>query len=217
MVFVHAPSLEKQHMEKGVIEGGRIVAYNFFILVGPKSDPAGVNRSQSVLEAFKKIYQAGEEGRALFVSRGDNSGTHVKELSIWNKTKLAPKGRGWYKECGCGMDQDLVMSNELGAYTLSDMGTYLQFKRGGRLPNLEILYANATDLDMINIYRVYLVRGCTGAERSYAEDFAKFVYENQRRLIGSYGVDKYGEPLFYPPIDRLEELKRIWGILASGG
>ncbi|MEM4970663.1 MAG: substrate-binding domain-containing protein [Sulfolobales archaeon] len=133
MVFVHAPSLEKQYMDRGVIEGRRIIAYNFFILVGPKEDPAQANRSQSVVEAFKKIYQAGESGRAMFISRGDNSGTHVKELSIWNKTALDPKGRGWYKECGCGMDQDLVMANELKGYTLSDTGTYLQFKKEGRL------------------------------------------------------------------------------------
>ncbi|HWQ17802.1 MAG TPA: substrate-binding domain-containing protein [Sulfolobales archaeon] len=214
-VFVHAPSLEKQYIDKGIITGGRIIAYNYFIIVGPTYDPAEVNRSRDVLEAFRKIYTAGDLGKAIFITRGDNSGTNVKELSLWRKSGLDPSRKSWYKNCGCGMDQALVMANELRAYTLSDMGTYLQFKRAGRLPNLEILYANATDTNMINIYSIYIVSGCKGDARKYAEEFRDFVYSNQERLIGSYGVSKYGAPLFYPARDRAQEIQALWREIAS--
>lgn len=217
LVFVHAPSLEKQYIDRGIITGGRIIAYNYFVIVGPKEDPAGVNRTTDALTAFRNIYSAGDSGRAVFISRGDNSGTNVKELSLWNKTRLDPSGRSWYKNCGCGMDQALIMANELRAYTLSDVGTYLQFKKGGRLPNIEILYANSTDPDMINIYSIYLVSSCTGEARRYAEEFKEFVYNNQENLIGRYGVDRYGAPLFYPARDKEQEIQALWSRLAAGG
>ncbi|HIP85118.1 MAG TPA: tungsten ABC transporter permease [Pyrodictium sp.] len=213
MVFVHAPSLEREYVEKGVLEQHRIIAYNFFVIVGPQDDPAGVRGARSATEVFMKIYVAGEEGKATFVSRGDYSGTHVKELSIWRFASLDPRGRPWYRESGAGMAQTLVMANELRAYTLSDIGTYLKLKKDGKLPNLEILYANSTEL--INIYSVYIVKSCAGEERKYAELFADFVYNNQD-LIGRYGVDKYGQPLFYPAKDKESDLYKIWLKLSRG-
>jgi len=213
MVFVHAPSLEKQYMEEGVITGHRIFAYNYFIVVGPPSDPANVKAAENAVDAFKRIYEAGEAGKAKFVSRGDNSGTHVKELSIWKLAGLDPRGRSWYLESGQGMSQTLVMASELGAYTLSDIGTYLKLKKDSKLPGIELLYSNSTEL--INIYSIYLVTSCTGGEREYAEKFAEFVYNNQD-LIGSYGVDRYGQPLFYPAEGHEEELQAAWEMLAKG-
>ncbi|HIQ10355.1 MAG TPA: tungsten ABC transporter permease [Pyrodictium sp.] len=213
MVFVHAPSLEREYVEKGVLEQHRIIAYNFFVIVGPQDDPAGVRGAKSATEVFMKIYVAGEEGKATFVSRGDYSGTHVKELSIWRFASLDPRGRPWYRESGAGMAQTLVMANELRAYTLSDIGTYLKLKKDGKLPNLEILYANSTEL--INIYSVYIVKSCAGEERKYAELFADFIYNNQD-LIGRYGVDKYGQPLFYPAKDKESDLYKIWLKLSRG-
>ncbi|MEZ0290171.1 MAG: substrate-binding domain-containing protein [Sulfolobales archaeon] len=213
-VMVHAPSLEKQYIDKGVIEYGRIFAYNFFVVVGPSTDPAQIRNASSVVEAFKRIYLAGERGEAIFVSRGDNSGTHVKELSIWNKTGLDPHGKSWYKEAGAGMDQVLIMSNELKAYTLSDIGTYLQFKKENRIPNLELLYYN--DSDLINIYSMYLVKKCPEDIKQYAKLFLDFVYENQD-LIGRYGVDRYGAPLFYPARGVENELKSTWDKLSREG
>ncbi len=213
MVFVHAPSLEKKYIEMGVLENGRIIAYNYFAIAGPGSDPAGVRGAESAVDAFRRIYQAGEEGRARFVSRGDNSGTHVKEMSIWRMAGLDPRGRSWYLESGQGMAQTLIMADELEAYTLTDTGTFLKLKREGRLPGLEILYTNSTEL--INIYSVYLVKGCSGEERRVAEMFQEFVYRNQE-LIARYGVDRYGRPLFYPAEGREDELRRIWEALAEG-
>ena len=213
MVFVHAPSLEREYIEKGVLEQHRIVAYNFFVVVGPQDDPAGVRGAKSAAEVFMKIYVAGEEGKATFVSRGDYSGTHVKEMSIWRLASLNPRGRPWYRESGAGMAQTLVIANELRAYTLSDIGTYLKLKKDGKLPNLEILYSNDTEL--INIYSIYIVKSCTGEERKYAELFADFVHNNQD-LIGRYGVDKYGQPLFYPAKDKESNLYRVWLKLSRG-
>lgn len=214
-VLVHAPNLEREYLEKGVLEPGMILAYNYFVVVGPVDDPAGVSGSGSVVDAFERIYSAGESGRAVFVSRGDRSGTHVRELSVWEKAGLDPVGRSWYREAAAGMEQTLVVANELSAYSLSDLGTYLRFRREGRLPRLEILYAGADDPDMINIYSAYLVRSCSGEERRYAELFLEYLRAHQD-LIGSFGVAEYGQPLFYPAEGRLRELEEIWSWLASG-
>ncbi|HDI02424.1 MAG TPA: extracellular solute-binding protein [Ignisphaera sp.] len=213
MVFVHAPSLEKKYIDRGILEKHRIIAYNYFIIVGPADDPAHIKNSTNAVEAFSRIYRAGEEGKAVFVSRGDNSGTHVKELSIWRTAGLDPHGRPWYRESGSGMAQTLVIANEMNAYTLSDIGTYLKLKVDRKIPNLEILYSNSTEL--INIYSIYIVSSCKGNERKYAEEFSRFVYEHQE-LISDYGVDRYGQPLFYAAKDREDELYKIWQELAKG-
>ena len=208
LVLVHAPSLEKEYISKGVLIDGHIFAYNYFVIVGPKEDPAGVSQSGNVLEAFRRIYLAGEVGKAKFISRGDRSGTHIRELMIWNLTGLNPRGKSWYIETGSGIGKTLLVADEFNAYTLSDVGTFLRFKGEGRIPNLVILYTN--DSELINIYSVYLVNSCNGIERSIAEDFINFLVNNAQELIAKYGVDKYGQPLFYPAKDRIEELSKLW-------
>ncbi len=215
MVLVHAPSLEKQYMSQGVIGEKHIFAYNYFILVGPASDPAGARGAGSVIEAFENIYHAGSEGKALFVSRGDNSGTHVRELMIWSRTGLDPHGREWYLETGSGMSNTLLVANEKKAYTLSDIGTFLKLKKDGRLPDLEILYMNGTEL--INVYSAYMVSSCSGREKSVAEEFIEFITSSEgQQLIASYGVDKYGQSLFYPAQGKLEWLEEAWQELSTG-
>lgn len=209
IVLVHAPSLELKYMRQGVIVDGKIFAYNYFVIAGPRSDPANISSVASVVEAFKRIYYAGEEGRAKFVSRGDNSGTHVKELSIWKLAGLDPHGKPWYLETGSGMAETLLVANEEEGYVLTDIGTYLKLKKEGRLPNLVIVYSNDTEL--INIYSVYLVSTCSGEEREYAEKFIEFITSSRgQELIASYGVDKYGQQLFYPAIDKIDWLKSVW-------
>jgi len=215
MVFVHAPSLERRYIEEGVLTEHRFMAYNYFAVVGPTTDPAAVAASSSAVDAFKRIYQAGEEGKAKFVSRGDNSGTHVREMMIWRLAGLDPTGRPWYIVSGQGMAKTLVMAEELGAYTLSDTGTFLKLSLDGRIPGLSLLYTNSSEL--INVYSVYLVRGCSGDPARYARLFAEFVTGPEgQRIIASYGVDRYGEPLFYPAMGHEEMLREAWERLAQG-
>ena len=213
MVLVHAPSLERKYLDQGVIRDGRIFAYNYFIIVGPPSDPAGVRGASSALEAFSRIFRAGEMGKAYFVSRGDNSGTNVKELSLWNGAGLNPKGRRWYLETGSGMGNTLLVANERAAYTLTDVGTYLKFKREGKLPGLEVLYEN--DEELINVYSIYLVSSCGGEELYYAKRFVNFVLGDGQGLIGEYGVRNFGRPLFHPASEKLDWLREVWRKLAG--
>ena len=216
LVLVHAPSLEKKYIEEGVLERHEIIAFNYFVIVGPTSDPANVSSASSPVEAFKRIYRAGEEGRALFVSRGDRSGTHVRELALWRLAGLDPEGRPWYLEAGQGMSETLIIAAEKGAYTLSDMGTYLKLSREGRLPGLKILYSGGREL--INVYSAYLVSSCTGRERSAAEAFLAYLSsERGQQLIAGYGADKYGAPLFYKAAGNETMLEEAWEWLAGQG
>ncbi len=211
LVLVHAPSLEREYLEKGVIYGGRIFAYNYFVIVGPKSDPANIAKLDPV-EAMKKIYEAGEKGYAKFVSRGDNSGTHIRELMLWRKAGLNPKGKPWYIEIGSDMSQTLMVANEHSAYTLSDIGTYLKFS--SRLTELKVL-VNKGDI-LVNIYSAYLVR--KSRNEKFAKMFINFIVSNKgQEIISSYGKEEFGRPLFYPAKSaNVEELKQMWNELARG-
>lgn len=214
-VLVHAPSLEKQYIERGVLEAGVIFAYNYFIIVGPGSDPAEVRESRSVIEAFRRIYSAGESGKIIFISRGDLSGTHLRELGIWSRAGLNPAGGGWYREAAAGMEQTLIIANELSAYSLADIGSYLRLRNEGKLPGLVILYANPDDPDMINIYSAYVAKACSGDEKRYALLFLKFLQENQDQ-IRVFGEREYGQPLFHPADENIEKLEDLWSEFASG-
>ena len=210
MVFVHAPSLEYEYIQQEVLVEGVIIAYNNFTITGPMEDPAEI-QGLDPIAAFKRIYSACEEGKTIFVSRGDNSGTHTRELLLWKLAGLDPQGKKWYIETGTGMTETLLTTNEMRAYTLSDMGTYLKLKREGRLPNIESLVSSGREL--INIYSVYLVNHTMFPHTKYnlAKEFAQFVTsEEGQELIGQFGVDVFGEPLFYPALDRRDELRQIW-------
>lgn len=154
IAFVHAPSLELQYINQGKIERLAIFAYNEFVIVGPKSDPANVGSSINAIDAFKRIYLAGESGTTKFISRADLSGTNVRELQIWNLTGLDPNNKTWYLKSGQGMSQTLLMADNLNAYTLTDIGTYLSLKGKGQLQNLVILKHDFNYL--INVYSMYI-------------------------------------------------------------
>lgn len=213
MVFVHAPSLEKEYVSRGIIASRHIFAYNYFIIAGPSLDPAEIKSSESPVDAFTRIYRAGEEGKAVFVSRGDSSGTHVKELSLWREAGLDPRGRPWYKETGSGMSQTLLVANEKEAYVLSDIGTYLKFRKEGKIPNLELLYEGGVKL--INIYSAYIVASCEDPEKSLALKFMDFISSDAQPLIARYGVEKFGKPLFNAADDEREWLENTWEMLAG--
>ncbi len=210
VVLIHEPYLERQYLMKGVISGGRVFAYNYFVVVGPSKDPANISSVDNVLEVFRRVYMAGELGRAYFVSRGDNSGTHLRELMIWGLLGVDPSSTSWYRSCGCGMSDALLIANEYNAYTLSDLGTYLKFKGRGKLQNLELLYINTNDNLTINIYSAYIVSKCGGDERRYGELLIDFIYKDAGGVIRDYGVEEFKQPLFYPVLEDESKLLRIW-------
>ncbi|HIE24174.1 MAG TPA: extracellular solute-binding protein [Candidatus Korarchaeota archaeon] len=211
LVFVHAPSLEKRYLEKGVLGSGEIFAYNTFIIVGPENDPAGI-RDKNPIDAMISIFEAGEAGRAKFVSRGDNSGTHNRELWLWDLAGLNPSGRDWYVESGTGMAQTLMIANEYGAYTLSDVGTYL--KLSSDLTYLTPLVSRGNEL--LNVYSVYIVKDGINEELAY--EFQQFVLSDEiQEFIGNYGLEEFGRPLFNPAYGDVEgRLREVWNQLAGG-
>ncbi|BDG15327.1 substrate-binding domain-containing protein [Thermus brockianus] len=185
-VLVHAPELEAEALGKGVLAEGLCLAQNLFLLVGPKGDPAGVRQAKGVLEALKRIAQT----QSPFVSRGDRSGTHLKELSLWRKAGLTPRPP-WYLESGAGMGQTLVLAAEKGAYTLSDLATHLSV---GKKQGLEALYARADPL-LLNQYSYYVVPKGKGA--SEARRLRAFLAsEEAAQRIASLKVA--GQSLFQP-------------------
>lgn len=209
MVLVHAPNLEYNYIEDGVIINGSIFAYNYFVIVGPKDDPAGI-KDLDPIEAMKHIYNACEEGKAIFVSRGDNSGTHQRELLLWKLANLTPFNKSWYHETGTGMTDTLLYANQKNAYTISDTGTYLKLKKEERI-DLEALVSEGRVL--INIYSVYLVNNSMYPHTNleWAKKFMLFLLSDEgQELIGSYGVEEFGEPLFYPAKGKENQLRADW-------
>ncbi len=216
LVLVHAPNLEIKYVNDGFLVEGAIFAYNYFVIVGPPDDPAGIKDLRNSTMAFIKIMEAGEKGEALFVSRGDNSGTHNREMFIWSKACIKPSG-GWYIESGTGMSQTLEIANEKGAYTLTDIGTYLKLRKTGVLNNLEIMVSG--DPNLINIYSVYIVNPekVDGVKYKLAKEFMDFLLShNGQEIIETYGLDLYGEQLFYSAENTdVNELKDIWNYFAT--
>src|SRR5258707_3246917 len=152
VALVHAPSLEKQYVAEGKLLNRRLVMYNDFVIIGPKEDPAKARLAKSALGALKAIEQA----KASFVSRGDNSGTHVLEKALWKLAGVEPNG-AWYIEAGQGMGATLGIANERNAYTITDRGTYLALAKRVGLP---ILIEG--DKALLNIYSVMEVNPANG-------------------------------------------------------
>ncbi|MHA1616190.1 MAG: substrate-binding domain-containing protein [Candidatus Njordarchaeales archaeon] len=216
MVLVHAPNLEIEYIQNGIIINKTIFAYNYFIVVGPIDDPANISGLSDPIEAIKRIYNACESGLTLFVSRGDLSGTHQRELLLWKLAGLDPRGKPWYIETGSGMAETLLVANEKNAYTLSDIGTFLKFSKDGKLPYLASLVAGGRIL--INIYSAYIVDPNKYPHVKYdiAKEFLLFLISDEgQNIIKNYGVKDYGQPLFYPAKGKLEELEEYWLWLAD--
>lgn len=190
-VLVHAPAAEEELVTKGSVINRQLVMHNDFIIVGPPADPAGIKEAPSAADAFKQIAGA----QSLFVSRGDDSGTHKQEQKIWKTTGLTPAG-AWYQEAGTGMGSTLNMASEKGAYTLTDRATYLALK--DKLA-LEIVLEG--DPILLNIYHV-MQGNPDRFDRVNAEGgkaFVEFmVAPKTQAMIGDFGKDKFGESLFIP-------------------
>lgn len=201
VVLVHSRKGEDQFVADGNAKERFDVMYNDFIVVGPADDPAGV----AGMALAKDAYQAIAEAEAPFASRGDNSGTNTKELAIWASIPFTPTAEmGWYNALGQGMGDTLVFSNEAGAYTLTDRGTYLSMR--DVLPNLAILVggenlAENQDKVLLNPYGVLAVNPDVhpNVNAALAAQFVEWLTSVEvQRMIGEYGVETFGQPLFYP-------------------
>lgn len=187
VLLVHAKAKEEAFVADGYGTERHDVMYNDFIVVGPAADPAGITGTATAAEALTKLSTAG----ASFISRGDESGTHTAEKNLWTKAAITPAG-DWYVSAGKGMGDVLTMASEMGGYTLTDRATYLNMKDA---LELEILVEGDTAL--FNQYGVIPVTDATNMEGAQA--FADWICgEEGQAIIAEYGVEEFGEPLFFP-------------------
>ena len=200
VLLVHARASEDLFVADGFARRRFDVMYNDFIVVGPKTDPAGAKGMATAKEGFKAIM----DKQSLFVSRGDKSGTNTKELSIWTSLTVTPtKDMKWYNSIGQGMGDTLVFSNEQNGYTLADRGTWLATQ--AKLLNLTIIVGGATlsenkDKALLNPYGVMAVNPdkYPAVNFDQATKFVNWMISPEMQTaIGKYGVEKYGQPLFY--------------------
>jgi len=199
VLLVHSPTAEKKFIAEGYGVNRRLVMHNDYIIVGPPGDPAKIKGLKPASEAFKKI----ASGKALFLSRGDNSGTHSKEKEIWKAAGINPEKEKWYQQTGLGMGQTLSVAAEKRGYTLADRGTYLALKKN---LGLDILVEG--DAILLNIYHVIEINPAKWSKINVAggKAFADFMVSKETQdIIKIFGVDKFGSPLFFPDAGRKEE------------
>jgi len=191
VLLVHSRAAEDEFMAEGFGTVRKDVMYNDFVIIGPKGDPAGIKGSASATDAFKGIAGKG----AILVSRGDDSGTHKKELDIWEKANIKPEG-DWYISTGQGMAATIRIANEKLGYTLSDRGTYLVQKN-----NIDLVVLTEKSDDLLNPYGVIAVSPDRHENVNIkgAMKFIEFlISEEGQEIIGEFGKDKYGQALFVP-------------------
>jgi len=193
VVFVHAKEQELKAVEEGSFVNRHDVMYNDFVIIGTPNDPARIKGIKSAAEAFLKIGKSGEP----FVSRGDNSGTHTKELAIWKKAGIDPKGQKWYLEVGQGMEKTQRIANEKRAYTLTDRGTWLATKDNDKLEMAIVLEGDPL---LFNQYGIMAVNPEKHKHVKYKEamEFINWLISKEgQQAIASF-KDKLGNQLFIP-------------------
>jgi tungstate transport system substrate-binding protein len=197
VLLVHAPASEKEWMAEGNGAERLLVMHNDFVITGPSSDPAGIKDMATAVKALGKIAAA----QAPFISRGDDSGTHKAELNLWKKAGITSEGE-WYQESGQGMGATLKIASEKDAYTLTDRATYLANKD---TLGSEILVEG--DKGLLNVYHVIVVNPdkFPKVNAEGARAFATFLTSKAgQEMIGEFGVDKFGQPLFFPDADKTD-------------
>jgi tungstate transport system substrate-binding protein len=213
MVAVHDPAQEAAFIAGNYsvkalnFSADRVTwAYNYFIIVGPEADPAGISSltgDSAAVQAFQNIQIAGKADpeTVKFISRGDNSGTHGKEKALWKlagvknyTTEIEGNGtaEGWYLETGKGMGDTLTVANQKLAYTLTDKGTFLAYKS-----KLDLVPLLDTGSNLLNVYCVMICKN--GIHPEMANNLVDFLRSDEiQALVAGFGVPEYGEPLFYP-------------------
>jgi len=198
VTLAHAPALEEKYVDEGKMLNRRLVMYNDFAIIGPEADPAKIKGEKSAVAALTRIAEA----KARFVSRGDKSGTHTLELNLWKQAGITPAAP-WYIESGQGMGATLGIAADRQAYTITDRATLLAFaKRVG----LKVMVEG--DRPLLNIYSVMEVNPANGPKVNAAagKAFADFMLlPETQAVIKTFGVDKYGQPLFVPVAGKNEE------------
>jgi tungstate transport system substrate-binding protein len=197
VLLVHSPEAEEEFVAEGDTGARRLVMHNDFVIVGPADDPAKIKGAPSA-DALRKIATA----QAGFVSRGDDSGTHAREKKLWEATKTVPSGQ-WYHSSGQGMGATLRVASETSAYTLTDRATYLSQKE-----NLSLEVLSEGDEDLLNIYHVIEMTTRAGdkVQPDAAKAFADWmVGERAQKMIGEFGAEEFGRPLFVPDAGKDEK------------
>ena len=198
VILLHSPAAEKEFMANGFGVDRRLVMHNDFVIVGPPSDPASLHTQPTLDAVFKKIYSSA----SIFVSRGDQSGTNVKELALWKQAGLDPHGQPWYLETGQGQGVTLSVASEKSAYAITDRATYLAYQAN---INLKILVEG--DPALLNVYHVITVNPAKWPKINLAgaKAFADYITSpDGQKLIAEFGVQKYGQQLFFPDADKTD-------------
>jgi len=196
VLLVHAKADEEKFVANGFGKERQDVMYNDFLIVGPAADPAGVKSSEDTTAAMLAIEKAGEAGKAVFVSRGDDSGTHKKELKLWATAGVeptpTPEADKWYLSTGQGMGETLKITSEKQGYTLVDRATFLSMEDA-----VDLVILREGDKGLLNQYGVIVV---TGAKNEAAgQAFADWIVSPAgQKVVGDFGVEKYGQQLFVP-------------------
>ncbi|MDM7275268.1 MAG: hypothetical protein P3X22_003995 [Thermoprotei archaeon] len=213
--FTASPYLESLYLSKGVIEWHGVFAYSYLIVAGPSDDPANVSGARSLMDAFKRIYMAGEEGKARFISRGDLSAEHVREMLTWNLTGFDPRGRAWYIRTAQGPVQTALIAENMRAYLLMDEGTYIALNVQDKIRDLKILYANSSD--PLNLF----VASMVSSKNDACKSLRAFILELREYVMGPGQAiieEKYSpQGLLYPAKGKERELREAWESLSKIG
>lgn len=205
VLLVHARAQEDAFMKDGHGSRREDVMYNDFVILGPESDPAKIKGITSAVDAFKKIAEAGAAGNAIFISRGDKSGTNTKELAIWKLAEITPEGK-WYVAAGQGMGEVLTMADEQQAYTLSDRATYLARTKKGLQSQILV----EKDKSLLNPYGVITVNPDKGPQinAELATKFLEWIISVPvQQKISDFGKADFGQSLFVPDSTLWKEKK----------
>lgn len=199
LLLIHDKDREMEFIAEGYGTERRCFAYNYFYIVGPADDPAGI-KGMNASRAFRMIADAGgRDPDVRFISRGDNSGTHAREKLLWKSAGIEPSGV-WYLESGQGMGATLIMADEKRAYTLTDMSTYMAFAG-----NLSLVPLVTESEELLNVYAAIPVSASKHLD--LAERFVEFLLSQEgQEIIAGYGKNVYGRELFYPAAGHCAEI-----------
>lgn len=198
IILVHARELEEEFVAEGHGTERWDVMYNDFVILGPDGDPGSIAESKDVSAAFNNMVEHMENEGINFLSRGDNSGTHNKEISLWESADIENiKDNEGYESLGQGMGDTLIAANEMEGYTLADRGTFLSMEN--KLPNLEIVFEG--DENLFNPYGIIPVNPEKHSDIKHEEAMLLvefFTSPETQEKIGEFGKEDYGQPLFFP-------------------